>query len=254
MANSVRLINKAIQRKSPFIVFLKSIFYLCKNYLMEYRNALEEVRVSLSRLDTGSPLSQERAEALENGLYGCVLVAEEDLREQLRQWEIASLAREFKGYALQLLDARERLEAVAVAAERMIEALSEHPRLSVELLELRLQALRHLSEESPEQQEVIEEVEQELSYYRENIALADKGSLQKIHQRGFLKHDPVEWSARWEEVIDQVDEKVDALLADHPRGMGFCYAFWSARQETLHKEFGIAWRSPAQMNRGVIFD
>lgn len=218
---------------------------------MEYRNALEEVRATLSRVGKSSPIAPERIEALENGLYGCVLVSEENLREQHRQWEIASLAREFKDYALQLLEERSCPEAVATAAYRMIEALTEHPRLSVELLQLRLQALRLLAEESPEE---IEEVELELSYFQENIALADAGSFQEIRQRSLLKHDPVEWSAHWEEVIDRVDEKVDTLLADHPRGMGFCYAFWSARRETLLEEFGIEWRSPAQMNRGVIFD
>ena len=69
-----------------------------------------------------------------------------------------------------------------------------------------------------------------------------------------LKHDPVEWTARWEEVIDEVDKIVDSRLEEHPRGMGFCHACWHERAAVLSEQFGIEWRSPARMNPRVLFD
>ena len=68
-----------------------------------------------------------------------------------------------------------------------------------------------------------------------------------------LKHDPVEWTARWEEIIDEADRKAEENLEEMPRGMGFCHAFWHERAAAL-ASLGIEWRSPSRMNPGVLFD
>ena len=64
----------------------------------------------------------------------------------------------------------------------------------------------------------------------------------------------MEWSSAYERVIDEVERLVDGELEDHPRGMGFCFAYWSAKKHILLDRFGIEWRSPSAMNPGVIFD
>ena len=69
-----------------------------------------------------------------------------------------------------------------------------------------------------------------------------------------LKHDPIEWTARWEEVIDEAEKIVDSRLEDVPRGMGFCHAYWHEKAAVLSEQFGIEWRSPARMNPRVLFD
>ena len=38
-----------------------------------------------------------------------------------------------------------------------------------------------------------------------------------------------------------------------PRGMGFCFGYWSAKRGVLAKR-GIEWRDPHQMNPRVLFD
>ena len=38
-----------------------------------------------------------------------------------------------------------------------------------------------------------------------------------------------------------------------PRGMGFCFSYWSAKKSVL-ESYGIEWRSPRQMNPRVLFD
>ncbi len=71
--------------------------------------------------------------------------------------------------------------------------------------------------------------------------------------RRHLKFDPVERTEEMERVVADVERECDRRLAGTPRGMGFCFAYWSARTAALSRR-GIDWRSPALMNPGVMFD
>ena len=68
-----------------------------------------------------------------------------------------------------------------------------------------------------------------------------------------LKFDDVERSEEWERYIYEVEKKVDAEMKDTPRGMGFCFSYWSKKRSVL-ETYGIEWRSPHQMNPRVLFD
>lgn len=70
---------------------------------------------------------------------------------------------------------------------------------------------------------------------------------------GMLKTDPVQATMEWEDVIYEVEREVDEQLKDEPRGMGFCFSYWSAKRTALARR-GIEWRSPSSMNPGVMFD
>lgn len=70
---------------------------------------------------------------------------------------------------------------------------------------------------------------------------------------GMLKTDPVQATPEWEEVIYEVEQEVEAELKDQQRGMGFCFAYWSAKRAALSRR-GIEWRSPSAMNPRVMFD
>lgn len=70
---------------------------------------------------------------------------------------------------------------------------------------------------------------------------------------GMLKVDPVQATPEWEDVIYEVEKEVDEELKDEPRGMGFCYSYWSAKRAALARR-GIQWRSPSAMNPRVMFD
>lgn len=74
----------------------------------------------------------------------------------------------------------------------------------------------------------------------------------KKHGR-LLKFDPVERSERMEEIIESVERECAEATADVPRAMGYCFAYWSAKRNIL-RTYGIKWRSPHEMNPGVIFD
>ena len=68
-----------------------------------------------------------------------------------------------------------------------------------------------------------------------------------------LRHDPVESSEAWERNIYEVEKECDRKLEGEPRGMGFCFGYWSVKGNALRKR-GIDWRSPHAMNPRVMFD
>jgi hypothetical protein len=70
---------------------------------------------------------------------------------------------------------------------------------------------------------------------------------------GMLKVDPVQATPEWEDVIYEVEKEVDEELKGEPRGMGFCFGYWSAKRAALARR-GIEWRSPSAMNPRVMFD
>ena len=68
------------------------------------------------------------------------------------------------------------------------------------------------------------------------------------NRRGFIKNDPVEKTEEYLAVIDKVEEKIEKT-----KQMDFCLEYWSLKARFLF-EYGILWRSPSQLNRGVMFD
>ena len=68
-----------------------------------------------------------------------------------------------------------------------------------------------------------------------------------------LKVDSIQASEKWEDIIYDVEKEIDEELKDESRGMGFCYAYWSAKRAALARR-GIGWRSPSSMNPRVMFD
>ena len=205
----------------------------------DFRAELNELRKALT--------TEPTAELLQQALDCCVNIAEQSLQEQRCCWQNASLAREAMDYARQLMEHKDMLSVVESSLDDMVEAIYEHPRLKLELMLCHLEVLQRLNKPQME-------LEADIAFYRSNIEAADSGRLEDIKQTTMLKHDPVEWTARWEEVIDEVDKIVDSRLEDHPRGMGFCHACWHERAAVLSEQFGIEWRSPARMNPRVLFD
>ncbi len=205
----------------------------------DFRAELNELRKALT--------TEPTAELLQQALDCCVNIAEQSLQEQRYCWQNASLAREAMDYARQLMEHKDMLSVVESSLDDMVEAIYEHPRLKLELMLCRLEVLQRLNKPQME-------LEADIAFYRSNIEAADSGRLEDIKQTTMLKHDPVEWTARWEEIIDEVDKIVDSRLEDHPRGMGFCHACWHERAAVLSEQFGIEWRSPARMNPRVLFD
>ena len=218
------------------------------NYREELEKAREAVK-GLKRDGYGSTI-----DAYWEVCCGDVLVAEENLRKQSREWENSSLAKEFLDIATYLEGYDHMLKRLYSAVSRMVDTIFERPRLKLKLLDFELTVLRRIEAQTGHDMSICEHVSNELSFYYRNIKYADSGDFVSIEQRGNLKHDPIEWSAEYERVIDEVEKKVGELLSDEPRGMGFCFSYWNTKANVLSEYYGIEWRSPAIMNPGVIFD
>lgn len=218
------------------------------NYREELEKAREAVK-GLKRDGYGSTI-----DAYWEVCCGDVLVAEENLRKQSREWENSSLAKEFLDIATYLEGYDHMLERLYSAVSRMVDTIFERPRLKLKLLDFELMVLRRIEAQTGHDMSICEHVSNELSFYYRNIKYADSGDFASIEQRGNLKYDPIEWSAEYERIIDDVEKKVGELLSDEPRGMGFCFSYWNTKANVLSEYYGIEWRSPAIMNPGVIFD
>lgn len=210
---------------------------------VDYKAELNSLRLSLAT----EPSAEPSAELMQRAMECCVGVVGQNLAEQRFSWENAALARELLGYARQLVADKTSLSFVEQAVDEMAESIYEHPRLKLELMLLRLDILQSIGEAH-------DELDSDIALYQSNINAADSGRFNDIKQTTMLKHDPIEWTARWEEVIDEAEKIIDSRLENQPRGMGFCHAYWHEKAAVLHKHFDIVWHSPARMNPRVMFD
>ncbi len=184
---------------------------------------------------------------------GCTLIVEDNLRKQRRYWENSQLAHTLLHYGTWLEQFDHMLDFIGEATRRMVDCTFDHPRLKLQLLELRLNILHRLEILADHDLSVTEDVTNQIHLYRRNIDYADKGELDNIREEGHLKSDPVEWTREYESVIDDVERELDLILYAHPRGMGFCHAMWYHKRQVLEM-YGIEWHSPHVMNPRVMFD
>ncbi len=103
--------------------------------------------------------------------------------------------------------------------------------------------LAHLNAENAE------ELEQLLDYINPDVTMDDY--CKKYGK--MLRFDPVERTAEWEANVYDADREAAEKLGDEEWRMGMCFAYWSARKAALARR-DIEWRTPGQMNPGVIFD
>ena len=200
-----------------------------------------------------SQTSRQNPDELLKTCLECVKQAKEAMKDYNSPWMVAELARKYAD-AAEILKGYEHLVNTLYSLNKeMLEQIYDHPRLKLRLLRIQLSVLRYIEAVNGHDLGITEDVRDEIGELSNCIALADEGRLEEIPQTGHLKRDPVEWTARWEEVIDEADRMAYENLQDVPRGMGWCFGFWSERKAAL-KQFGIDWRSPHLMNPGVMFD
>ena len=108
----------------------------------DYRRELAAARRAVEELPRdGSPATLD---ACWEVCCGDVLIAEENLAAQDRVWENAALARELLSMATYLEGYDSMLDGLRSALARMADALYDHPRLKLSLLEFELQVIYRL--------------------------------------------------------------------------------------------------------------
>ncbi len=81
-----------------------------------------------------------------------------------------------------------------------------------------------------------------------------EGIKKRLGKRERIKRDPFEATARYFEILPELDTKIEAELADAPRGMGFCFKYWKAKGEILRRDYNVEWHSPNVLNPHIRFD
>ena len=199
---------------------------------------------------------QSTPEALENYARICNEYCEKAhkiLQEHADPSPVAGWAREVIVYARHLGQFEHMLGAAYVAARDMADCLFDHPRLLLELKETELEILEYIEAVQQHDLDITDDLRAEINTLRHNIQAADEERWEAIINVSHLKHDPIEWSKAYEDVIDEADHEAFSYLEDVPRGMGFCFAYWAEKRKALERR-GIEWNSPSRMNPGVMFD
>lgn len=113
------------------------------------------------------------------------------------------------------------LNNLYLAVRRMTDCVYEHKRLRLRLLRMKLTVIHRIEAVQGHELSIAEDVEAEIVRYERNIQLADEKRFDEIVNTGHLKHDPIEWSLAYENLIDDVERETDVQLAAIPRRMGF---------------------------------
>lgn len=176
--------------------------------------------------------------------------------QDMRMWKNIPLAKECVQLLKDIDDPEETPMGKALACEAVIEQLPEYdvPRFVLSILRYKLELVQQSDEHDPERYPTAEEVQEEIQRLEDYID-TDHVSDATFHERyhRHLKADPVERTPQWEENYYEVEKECDRRLGDTPRGMGFCFSYWSTLRQVLAKR-GINWKSPSQLNPGVMFD
>lgn len=176
--------------------------------------------------------------------------------QEMRTWKNIPLAKECVQLLKDIDDPEETPMGKALACEAVIQQLPEYdvPRFVLSILRYKLELVQQSDEQDPERYPTAEEVQEEIQRLEDYID-TDHVSDATFHERyhRHLKADPVERTPQWEENYYEVERECDRRLGDTPRGMGFCFSYWSTLRQVL-AERGINWKSPSQLNPGVMFD
>lgn len=211
--------------------------------LIEYRQQLVDILAA-------NPEDKESCVEL---ICADCLLCEENIRDMGPSWKNTPYLREIIAYS-QILLTQGHAVLIYNVCRRASETFFTHPRLKLQLLYLQRDALAKMPESDEPDASDAEKLKQDIAFYQLNIAAADRGAFSEIIPSKYLRKDPVEWTARYEEVIDEAEEKANMELQDYSRGMGFCHAYWHTLARILQEDYDIKWCSPALMNPGVMFD
>ena len=176
--------------------------------------------------------------------------------QEMRMWKNIPLAKECIELLRDIDDPEETPMGKALACEAVIAQLPEYdvPRLVLSIMRYKLELVRQSDEQDPDRFPTEEEVLDGIRRLEDYIDTEHVGTDEFIERyQRHLKFDPIERSSLWEAYYDEVEEECDRRLGDVPRGMGFCFAYWSTLRQVL-AERGIRWQSPHELNPHVIFD
>jgi hypothetical protein len=71
---------------------------------------------------------------------------------------------------------------------------------------------------------------------------------------GREKHDPLENDPRYHRAFQETDSKTKRKLAGVQRGLGFVHLYWQTKKQILRRDYGLDWKTPAELNPNISYD
>lgn len=184
-----------------------------------------------------------------------VLALIEQMRENgenMRLWKNVELSVQCIDRLNVIEDASELEKALVCSTVLDLIPKYEVPRYALSILQKQKAWLESAGEETEYLTlETIQEDIVELEEYINYEEISNKEFMSKYSK--FLKFDPIQRTPMWEENYCRWEQECDKRLGDTPRGMGFCFEYWSTFAAVLAEE-GVEWKSPSRMNPRVMFD
>ena len=69
-----------------------------------------------------------------------------------------------------------------------------------------------------------------------------------------LLYDPVEDTVEYQNIRDELESELFKLMQNVDVKMGRSYKYWSLKKRILKQKYNIDWKSPPEMNPGIIFN
>ena len=171
--------------------------------------------------------------------------------EEMRLWKNVAIVREcmdiLEEYSTTSLDKAE-------VCDTLLSLLSEYdvPRFALQIVRRQYKWLN--STYSKSDIVSLESIKAHIKKLEDYIDYENISNEEFMQEHGkMLNFDPIRRTQLWEDNICRWEEECDKRMGDAPRGMGFCFGYWCTFAAVLAEE-GIEWKSPHQMNPGVIFD
>jgi hypothetical protein len=71
---------------------------------------------------------------------------------------------------------------------------------------------------------------------------------------GREKHDPLQNDPRYRRAFQETEIKTERKLAGVQRGLGFVHLYWETKKQILRKDYGLDWKTPAELNPNISYD
>ena len=91
------------------------------------------------------------------------------------------------------------------------------------------------------------------SISRRKLAAEYASERRKLVKEGMQETAIPESSPYFKAIEKEMHEKIVALIGDH-RHIGYCHLYWGEEKTLLRDEYGIEWKSPAELNPHVLYD
>lgn len=71
---------------------------------------------------------------------------------------------------------------------------------------------------------------------------------------GGEKRDPLEGDPRYRRAFEQAETKTMQKLRGVRRGLGFVHLYWQTKKQILRSDYGLDWKTPAELNPNIFYD